>query len=167
MKVVLVAVLSVVILLLAYDFWRGYRVSVCANLYGHNLYAHVFFLYPWFDIFVRLQDGVPVLHIAVLQRDLLQISLKKKGHAHKGFSAMRMARSVELCKISVETRVGFSDPFFAAMAFAAAGVAAGMLPVEKFSLEPVFFSDTEQLRLDAHARVKVGKTILNYLKNKP
>ncbi len=167
MKAVLAVVLFVVILLLIYDFWRGYRVSVRANLCGDSLDAHILFLTPLFDIFMRIQDGVPVVHIAVFRRDLLKIPLEKKGHAHKGISAVRLARSVELCHIAVETRFGFSDPFSTAMACAAAGAAARIFPVDSFLLEPAFFPDTAHLNLDAHARVKVGKTILNYLKNKP
>ncbi len=166
MKAVVIIVLLIGVLVI-YDFWRGCRVSVRACLYGDNLEAHMLFLPPAFDIFLRVQGGSPILHIALFRWDFLQIPVKRRKRARKKISMMRMARSLAISRITVETRFRFSDPYLTAMACAAAGAAARMLPVDSFALEPVFFPGTAQLDFVAHARLKVGKTILNYLKDKP
>lgn len=143
------------------DLFHGTKFSMIATLEQDTMKASITVLYPLFLTTVRVDSGGSWFSVYLLKMRLFTSKVKRKKK-----DSRKLAGALRIADIDLSGRYGFIDPSITGLV---SGIRCLLFPVvclRSFYLIPDFMAEQNYIHINASATIKVGHTILGYIKSK-
>ena len=164
--ILLWVVIVIILLFLLTDQTKGLRFRVETNLDLSGLEASIRWLYPVLRVELSAHSDGTSFQVYLFKLKLIDGPIRPGGETGIRVNIIRLARAAELPRITLSAAYGLAEPYWTGILFAAAKVISSRAGIQEMSLCPDYLSNSFHLRMKADANLKIGKTILNYIKAK-
>lgn len=152
--------------LAAYDYYSaGFRYSVSVNMSEDG--ADIRVLYPFIRIDVNWAQDVPEARVYIFKIGGYRVRLMKRPEGEHRIKVVRLIRSLEYSDLTANAAYAMENPFLTGAAFAALNAAGALLRPGEIRLAPDFASTGPFADIQAHVKVSLSHTILNYMTRRP
>jgi hypothetical protein len=160
--ILLYSLAALILILIITDLARGLKINLHAVLKKKSSKVILTFLYPLFKAETEQINGAAFLSVYLFRLKVFSSRIEKKRPA----DFRRLIKSLRISDLEMSALYGFTDPSVTGFVSGSAGVLSSFFGLKKLELTPDFLPDENYLDMDACAVVKIGHTIMDYLKNK-
>ncbi|MCX7710253.1 MAG: hypothetical protein N2484_10450 [Clostridia bacterium] len=154
-------ILLLVLIILALTI--AFRIKLIFSSNNANMSITLLWLYPLLKVVITNIETRMFLQFYLLNRQVFQKPINNnKGNGNN----LDLVKEVKPKHVHVNAYYGFRDPFFTGVACGAINIASQFINIESLSQFPDFLADKDYIYVDATAKVKLGRALLNWYRRR-
>lgn len=148
------------------DYINGLKLKMLAHIDETGMDLDIEFLSPFIKVSFYIKDTIPVYSVHLFRARILKGELINDSGAKKNFSLSRLVKSAVVHDVNISASYGLDDPFKTGLLYGSLCAAGAGAKITSINQSPDFVPNDEYINFSADAKLYLGQTIINFIKNK-